>query len=142
MYDSASIPLPPPTRRDFTLLETGRKMAKGQAASKRKGELDTSSSDTLYQRKAISRASFLFSELQYLYTIFKNTLRLPFLTKNKRDFSFLIVEDTVPSKFSEIYMREIEHSYFRAFGAIKIILPLSLDLLGSVKRYPFYDIHY
>lgn len=40
-------------------------------------------------------------------------------------------------------MREIELQLdIYALGVVKIILPLSLDLLGSVKRYPFYGTHY
>lgn len=58
------------------LLETGKKMAKGQVASKRKDGLDTSSSDTLYQRKAISRpfyfriSIFIYDFEEYVITRF------------------------------------------------------------------------
>jgi len=40
MYDSISIPLPPPIRR-ATARDRGRKIAKGQAASRGKDKLDT-----------------------------------------------------------------------------------------------------
>lgn len=71
MYDSTSIPLPPPTRR-ATTRDRGKKMAKGQAASKGKDELDIPSFLLWYsvQRKSYFTRVFSISEFR-LYKGFK-----------------------------------------------------------------------
>lgn len=67
MYDSTSIPLLPPVRRG-TARDRGRKMAKGQAVSKEKDELDTPSFLRWYsvQKKSYYTRVFPFRNFDYI----------------------------------------------------------------------------
>jgi len=65
MYYSTSIPLPPPICR-ATARDRGKKMARGRAKKKTNLTRLRFSTDTLYKRKAISHASFLFKNFDYI----------------------------------------------------------------------------
>lgn len=138
MYDSACIPLPPPIRAIIRDREENGKRASSERMERRTWHVFFW---YCIKEKLFHARPFYFRISIFIYD-FKEYVMPPRFNKEQKRFLSDCRRPRFFESFGNLYTRNWSQLDIYALGVVKIILPLALDLLGLVKRYPSYGAHY